>query len=70
MTKSRLILLLVLLVAVGFLLGASNVRKQKWEYQETCTLKDLNALGNDGWELVSTTSLANDSKCFYLKRPR
>jgi hypothetical protein len=69
MMKNRSILLIALLVAVAFLTG-SNVGRQRWEYQETCSGTALNELGANGWELVSVTNQSNDAKCFYLKRPK
>ena len=67
--KNRLILLIALFVAVAFVVGFSAVRP-KWEYQETCSATALNALGANGWELVSVTNQSNDAKCFYLKRSK
>ncbi|MDX6385635.1 MAG: hypothetical protein QOK48_3208 [Blastocatellia bacterium] len=68
--KNRLIVLIVLLVTVAFLVGSTAARRQSWEYQQTCTEKDLNNLGASGWELVSATSLPTNTTCFYLKRPK
>jgi hypothetical protein len=67
--KSRAIFLLVFLVATVVGLGWTTGQRQ-WEYQQTCTAKDLNTLGANGWELVSASSLTTDVTCFYLKRPK
>jgi len=43
--KNRTMLLIALLIVVAFVAGFSAAGRQKWEYQETCTGKDLNELG-------------------------
>jgi hypothetical protein len=69
--KNRSILLAVLLVVVAFVAGFTAAGRQRWEYQETCgNLKNLNELGDSGWELVAGTNQSLDIKCFYLKRPK
>jgi hypothetical protein len=68
--KTRLILLIALLVAVAFVAGFTASAPQRWEYQKTCSGTALNELGAKGWELVSVTNQSNDAKCFYLKRSK
>lgn len=70
--KNRSILLIILLVVVAFVAGFTVAGQQRWDYQETCgNLKNLNELGDSGWELVAATSNQTlDVKCFYLKRPK
>lgn len=69
--KTRLILLIALLVVVAFVAGFSRAGRQQWEYQESCgNIGNLNALGQNGWELVGATNQTLDVKCFYLKRPK
>jgi hypothetical protein len=70
MKNRSILLIVVLLIVVAFLVGSTTARRQNFEYQQTCTEKDLNALGASGWELVSATTLTTDSTCFYLKRPK
>lgn len=41
----------------------------KWEYVSTQDENSLNALGQEGWELVGTV-LLGDSITFYFKRPQ
>ena len=46
---------------------------QKWEYKIVegwQTIDQLSALGNEGWELVSTeVGVGNHNMAFYFKRP-
>jgi len=46
---------------------------QKWEYKLVegwQTIDQLAALGNEGWELVSTeVGVGNHNMAFYFKRP-
>ena len=68
--KIRSIFFVVLLMAIAFLVGWTTAPPQKWQYQQTCSLDQLNTLGFTGWELVSVTQTdGNTSPCFYLKRP-
>jgi len=67
--NNRSTLLIALFVVVAFVVGFSAGR-QKWEYQEICSVTALNELGANGWELVSVTNQSNDAKCFYLKRSK
>jgi hypothetical protein len=54
-------------------LSTPEVRMQKWEYKMTegwLTSDQLDALGNQGWELVSTAvGVGNSNMAFYFKRP-
>lgn len=66
--KNRSVLLVALLVISALVVGWTTARPQQWEYQQTCSQKDLKDLGINGWELVTVTAQADQSTCFYLKR--
>ncbi|HWQ36936.1 MAG TPA: hypothetical protein VNQ79_29160 [Blastocatellia bacterium] len=40
-----------------------------WEYIQTCNPKEMNKLGQDGWELVSATH-TGVGVCLFFKRPK
>ncbi len=68
--KIRSIFFVVLLMAIAFLVGWTTAPPQRWQYQQTCSVDQLNPLGGTGWELVAATQAdVNNSPCFYLKRP-
>jgi hypothetical protein len=58
--------------------ASSGGTMMNWEYRrlvvegnESDPQEELNALGSEGWELVSHTSLpGTSSEVFYLKRPQ
>ena len=45
---------------------------QKWEYKQTgiLTEKELNQLGNEGWEMVVLLSSYGSKEGFIFKRPK
>jgi hypothetical protein len=64
----RGLLITLALIAVLFLAGFTlQVSKQQWEYKAVGSPKDLNKLGDEGWELVAIDS---DGHVFYLKRAK
>jgi hypothetical protein len=42
----------------------------KWEYKQVRKFSDLDALGSEGWELVSVGQPDAGLTYFYLKRPK
>lgn len=44
------------------------MKRTRWEYIETENSRDLSALGQDGWELVSVVAVG-ERVTFYMKRP-
>jgi hypothetical protein len=56
----RLLFLLVPLITTTLVVlyaqSPTGTQRVRWEYKiSTCGTQELNMLGNDGWELVSTT---------------
>jgi hypothetical protein len=68
--KIKSIFLLIALASLFFLCGwKMQAARVQWEYKESCSYKDLNKLGDDGWELVSATS-SSSITCYYFKRAK
>ncbi|HMF57079.1 MAG TPA: hypothetical protein VK619_12115 [Pyrinomonadaceae bacterium] len=69
MNRKNFVLLLIVAASLVFGLAAQNRTSQKWEYKESCSSRDMNKLGDEGWELVATTS-NGAVQCLYYKRPK
>jgi hypothetical protein len=68
--KNKNLLIALLLAALLFLVGwVQTTKPQVWEYKETCSVKDLDRLGAEGWELSAATS-SGAVTCLFFKRPK
>ena len=43
---------------------------QQWEHRATRDPRDLDKLGDEGWELVATAALGDRFTTLYFKRPK
>jgi hypothetical protein len=68
MKKNLLIAALCVLALCSLAFTFQSPRPQ-WEYKQTLNFRDLDKLGADGWELVSTDSNSVVT-AFYLKRAK
>ena len=75
---SLAIALILAAVVRSIVLGAASPPAKPWEYtvmSPTFTEArgrnaDLNAMGNEGWELVAVAAYGNGNTYCYLKRPK
>lgn len=65
MKKSLLIIALLSLL----LITAWTQSRPTWEYKQTCSPKDMDKLGMEGWELTAATTTGMTT-CLFFKRPR
>ncbi|MEO0795979.1 MAG: hypothetical protein AAFX93_12495 [Verrucomicrobiota bacterium] len=81
MNSKAVFLLSALLLIVGLAVGSSlananqiGVQRVKWDYTITSTPFSLQALGDDGWELVAVSREPNRQGSvetrYYFKRPK
>jgi hypothetical protein len=81
--KAKICILCLACIAMGFILAgipqarsmgddkAPNAALVKWEYKiaRGPDLTELNALGQEGWELVSVAAMGAPGHACFLKRP-
>jgi hypothetical protein len=67
--RNRILLAAMLLVSLLCVVGFARQTHPRWEYRAACGDKELNRLGEEGWELAA---VAQDGRtvCFYFKRQK